>query len=44
MKQQQNYFAVVTDAYGGVTGIVTLCDIMEYLVEIWRIRLPHRPV
>lgn len=32
MKQQQNYFAVVTDAYGGVTGIVTLCDIMEYLV------------
>ena len=32
MKQQQNYFAVVTDAYGGVTGIVTLCDIMEDLV------------
>ena len=22
----------MTDAYGGVTGIVTLCDIMEYLV------------
>ena len=44
MKQQQNYFAVVTDAYGGVTGIVTLCDIMSIWWEIWRIRLPHKMV
>lgn len=32
MKQQKQYFAVVIDEYGGVTGIITLHDLMEELV------------
>ena len=32
MKQQQNYFGGRDRRLRRVTGIVTLCDIMEYLV------------
>lgn len=32
MKNRRNYFAVVLDEYGGVTGIVTLHDIIETLL------------
>ena len=32
MKQQKQYFAVVIDEYGGVTGIITLHDLIEELV------------
>lgn len=32
MKRNQNFFAVVLDEYGGVTGIITLHDLMEELV------------
>lgn len=32
MKQKKRYFAVVIDEYGGVTGIVTLHDLIEELV------------
>lgn len=32
MKQTRNYFAVIIDEYGGLSGIVTLHDLMESLV------------
>lgn len=32
MKQERNYFAVIIDEYGGMSGIVTLHDLMEALV------------
>ena len=32
MKVSRNYFAVVIDEYGGVSGIITLHDLMESLV------------
>ncbi len=32
MKRNQHFFAVVLDEYGGVTGIITLHDLMEELV------------
>jgi putative hemolysin len=32
MKQIRNYFAVILDEYGGLSGIITLHDLMEALV------------
>lgn len=32
MKESRNHFAVVLDEYGGVTGIVTMNDLLEQLV------------
>lgn len=32
MQQKKNYFAVLLDEYGGVSGIITLHDLMEELV------------
>lgn len=32
MKQSRNYFAVIIDEYGGLSGIITLHDLMEALV------------
>lgn len=32
MKKSRQYFAIVLDEYGGVTGIITLHDLMEALV------------
>lgn len=32
MKQRKNYFAVVVDEYGGITGMITLHDLVEELV------------
>ena len=32
MKQERKYFAIVIDEYGGMSGIVTVHDLMEELV------------
>ncbi len=32
MKQTRNYFAVIIDEYGGMTGIITLHDLVEALI------------
>ena len=32
MKERREYFAVLIDEYGGMTGIITLHDLMEALV------------
>lgn len=32
MKQSRNHFAIILDEYGGVTGIVTMNDLLEQLV------------
>ena len=36
MKQSRSYFAVSIDEYGGVSGIITLHDLVESLVENWK--------
>ncbi len=44
MKQTRNYFAVIVDEYGGVSGIITLHDLMEALVgEMEEKEEPERP-
>ncbi|MCD7956857.1 MAG: hemolysin family protein [Lachnospiraceae bacterium] len=44
MKQERRYFAVVIDEYGGLSGIVTLHDLMETLVgDLDDIDEPVRP-
>lgn len=44
MKQAKNYFAVVLDEYGGITGIVTMHDLLELLVgEIEEEEAPPKP-
>lgn len=32
MKQERKYFAILLDEYGGLSGIITLRDIMQLLV------------
>ncbi|HIR28953.1 MAG TPA: HlyC/CorC family transporter [Candidatus Choladousia intestinigallinarum] len=44
MKQNRTYFAVVIDEYGGLSGIVTLHDLMETLVgDLYEIEEPAMP-
>ena len=44
MKQNRTYFAVVIDEYGGLSGIVTLHDLMEALVgDLYEIEEPTMP-
>lgn len=44
MKQTRKYFAVIVDEYGGVTGIVTLHDLVEELVgDLHDIEEPEQP-
>ncbi len=44
MKESRTYFAVVVDEYGGLTGIITLHDIMESLVgELDEMNAPPKP-
>lgn len=44
MKQTRRYFAVVIDEYGGLSGIITLHDLMEVLVgDLDDIEEPIRP-
>ena len=44
MKQMRAYFAVVIDEYGGMSGIITLHDLMEALVgELEEEETPLRP-
>ena len=44
MKQTRIYFAVVIDEYGGMTGIVTLHDLVEALVgELEEEEMPAKP-
>lgn len=35
MKRSGNYFAVVLDEYGGMTGIITMNDLVQQLVGEW---------
>ena len=34
MKQEEKLFAVVLDEYGGVSGVITLHDLLKLLVGI----------
>lgn len=44
MQQRREYFAVVIDEYGGMTGIVTLHDIMEAILgELSEKEAPPKP-
>ena len=44
MKQSRIYFAVIIDEYGGMTGVITLRDLMEHLVgDLYDIDDPIRP-
>ncbi len=44
MKQSRTYFAVILDEYGGLSGIITLHDLMEALVgELEEKEEPVRP-
>ena len=36
MKKTGNYFAVAIDEYGGMTGIVTMRDLLELIVGEWK--------
>ena len=44
MKQTRKYFAVVLDEYGGMSGIVTLHDLIETLVgDLEEEEVPPKP-
>ena len=34
MKETRNYFAIVIDEYGGMSGVVTIHDLLELLVGV----------
>ena len=38
MKETRNYFAIVIDEYGGMSGVVTIHDLLELLVGVLAIK------